>query len=72
MVWLPERGIYKLQASNCDPTVVDVAESVDISKLTPGKRVTLLSDSYRLERILPSSVRNGALLHAHLSLTFIG
>jgi len=36
--------------------VVDVAESVDISKLTPGKRVTLLSDSYRLERILPSSV----------------
>lgn len=37
--------------------VVDVAESVDISKLTPGKRVTLLSDSYRLERMLPSSVR---------------
>lgn len=37
--------------------VVDVAESVDISKLTSGKRVTLLSDSYRLERMLPSSVR---------------
>lgn len=36
--------------------VVDVAESVDISKLTPGKRVTLLSDSYRLEKMLPSSV----------------
>lgn len=36
--------------------VVDVAENVDISKLTPGKRVTLLSDSYRLERMLPSSV----------------
>lgn len=37
--------------------VVDVADSVDISKLTPGKRVTLLSDSYRLEKMLPSSVR---------------
>lgn len=36
--------------------VVDVAESVDITKLTPGKRVTLLSDSYRLEKMLPSSV----------------
>lgn len=36
--------------------VVDVADSVDISKLTPGKRVTLLSDTYRLEKMLPSSV----------------
>jgi 26S proteasome regulatory subunit T6 len=37
-------------------TVVDIADSVDISKLTPGKRVTLLSDSYKLEKLLPSSV----------------
>ncbi|KAK6824737.1 iron-sulfur cluster-binding protein [Apiospora arundinis] len=36
--------------------VVDVSESVDIAKLTVGKRVTLLSDSYKLEKILPSSV----------------
>jgi 26S proteasome regulatory subunit T6 len=38
------------------PAVVDVADSVDVSKLTVGKRVTLLSDSYKLEKILPSSV----------------
>ncbi|KAK8086581.1 26S proteasome subunit P45 family protein [Apiospora phragmitis] len=36
--------------------VVDVSDSVDIAKLTVGKRVTLLSDSYKLEKILPSSV----------------
>jgi 26S proteasome regulatory subunit T6 len=36
--------------------VVDVADAVDISKLTVGKRVTLLSDSYKLEKMLPSSV----------------
>jgi len=36
--------------------VVDIADSVDVVKLTPGKRVALLSDTYRLERILPSSV----------------
>ena len=36
--------------------VVDVSDSVDISKLTVGKRVTLLSDSYKLEKMLPSSV----------------
>ena len=36
--------------------VVDVSDSVDIVKLTVGKRVTLLSDSYKLEKILPSSV----------------
>ena len=36
--------------------VVDVSENVDIAKLTVGKRVTLLSDSYKLEKILPSSV----------------
>ncbi|ENH72611.1 26S protease regulatory subunit 8 like protein [Fusarium oxysporum f. sp. cubense race 1] len=36
--------------------VVDVSDSVDIGKLTPGKRVTLLSDSYKLEKMLPSSV----------------
>jgi len=35
---------------------VDVSDSVDISKLTVGKRVTLLSDSYKLEKMLPSSV----------------
>jgi len=34
--------------------VVDVADGVDICKTYAGKRVTLLSDSYRLERILPS------------------
>lgn len=36
--------------------VVDIADNVDISKLTAGKRVTLLSDSYKLEKLLPSSV----------------
>ncbi|TFA98760.1 26S protease regulatory subunit [Trichoderma ghanense] len=36
--------------------VVDVSDNVEISKLTPGKRVTLLSDSYKLEKMLPSSV----------------
>ena len=36
--------------------VVDIAESIDMAKLTPGKRVTLLSDSYRLSSLLPSSV----------------
>ena len=39
-----------------DGTVVDVSDNVDISKLTVGKRVTLLSDSYKLEKMLPSSV----------------
>jgi 26S proteasome regulatory subunit T6 len=36
--------------------VVDVADSVDMSKLSVGKRVSLLSDSYKLEKMLPSSV----------------
>lgn len=36
--------------------VVDISDSVDIAKLTVGKRVSLLSDSYKLEKILPSSV----------------
>ncbi|KAG7141521.1 26S proteasome regulatory subunit 8 A like protein [Verticillium longisporum] len=36
--------------------VVDIADSVDVTKLTVGKRVTLLSDSYKLEKMLPSSV----------------
>ncbi|KAI4163917.1 MAG: hypothetical protein LQ342_002414 [Letrouitia transgressa] len=36
--------------------VVDISDQVDISKLTVGKRVTLLSDSYKLEKMLPSSV----------------
>ena len=39
-----------------DIKVVDIADSVDISKLTVGKRVSLLSDSYKLEKMLPSSV----------------
>lgn len=39
-----------------DAPVVDVADSVDVSKLTVGKRVSLLSDSYKLEKMLPSSV----------------
>jgi 26S proteasome regulatory subunit T6 len=42
--------------------VVDVSDNVDISKLTVGKRVTLLSDSYKLEKMLPSSVRHPHLL----------
>ena len=33
-----------------------MSDNVEISKLTPGKRVTLLSDSYKLEKMLPSSV----------------
>jgi len=40
----------------CSTLVVDIADSVDITKLTAGKRVTLLSDSYKLEKMLPSSV----------------
>ncbi|KAJ5605053.1 26S protease regulatory subunit 8 [Penicillium lagena] len=36
--------------------VVDIADGVDIGKLTVGKRVALLSDSYKLEKMLPSSV----------------
>jgi 26S proteasome regulatory subunit T6 len=36
--------------------VVDVADSVDMGKLSVGKRVSLLSDSYKLEKMLPSSV----------------
>jgi len=36
--------------------VVDIADNIDISKLTAGKRVTLLSDSYKLSSLLPSSV----------------
>src|SRR5687768_10851715 len=38
------------------PAVVDISDNVDITKLTVGKRVTLLSDSYKLEKMLPSSV----------------
>ncbi|KAI7521527.1 hypothetical protein KC316_g19514, partial [Hortaea werneckii] len=36
--------------------VVDIADGIDISKLTAGKRVTLLSDTYKLNSLLPSSV----------------
>src|SRR5580658_8113389 len=36
--------------------VVDVADSVDMGKLSVGKRVTLRSYSYKLEKMLPSSV----------------
>lgn len=36
--------------------MVDISDGVDISKLTVGKRVALLSDSYKLEKMLPSSV----------------
>src|SRR5271155_2260867 len=45
-----------LGCSRIPTTVVDIADSVDISKLTIGKRVSLLSDSYKLEKMLPSSV----------------
>ena len=37
-------------------TVVDISDTIDPAKLTVGKRVTLLSDSYKLEKMLPSSV----------------
>ena len=37
-------------------TVVDIAEDIDINKITPNLRVALLSDSYVLHRILPISV----------------
>uniref|UniRef100_A0A093UW93 26S proteasome regulatory subunit 8 homolog n=1 Tax=Talaromyces marneffei PM1 TaxID=1077442 RepID=A0A093UW93_TALMA len=36
--------------------MVDIADNVDVSKLTVGKRVSLLSDTYKLEKMLPSSV----------------
>jgi 26S proteasome regulatory subunit T6 len=36
--------------------VVDIGEDIDITKITPGLRVALLSDSYTLHRILPISV----------------
>ena len=36
--------------------MVDIADGVDIAKLTVGKRVALLSDTYKLESMLPSSV----------------
>lgn len=44
------------QDSHANDAVVDIADSVDVSKLIVGKRVTLLSDSYKLEKTLPSSV----------------
>ena len=47
---------FEAQPANFCPTVVDIADSVDVTKLTVGKRVTLLSDSYKLEKMLPSSV----------------
>jgi 26S proteasome regulatory subunit T6 len=36
--------------------VVDIADDIDINKITPNLRVALLSDSYVLHRILPISV----------------
>ncbi|KAJ2225390.1 26S proteasome regulatory subunit 8 [Coemansia sp. RSA 485] len=36
--------------------VVDIAEDVDITKLTPSTRVALHSDSYRLSKILPNKI----------------
>ena len=36
--------------------VVDIADDIDINKITQGLRVALLSDSYVLHRILPISV----------------
>ena len=51
-----ESSFTLLNHANTFVTVVDVSDSVDISKLTVGKRVTLLSDSYKLEKPLPSSV----------------
>jgi 26S proteasome regulatory subunit T6 len=49
--------LYNAQRGNANQaSVVDIADSVDITKLTVGKRVSLLSDSYKLEKMLPSSV----------------
>jgi 26S proteasome regulatory subunit T6 len=36
--------------------VVDITDDIDITKLTAGQRVALLSDSYTLHRVLPISV----------------
>jgi len=51
---VPSFSAFLFVALTCP--VVDVSDSVDIGKLTVGKRVTLLSDSYKLEKMLPSSV----------------
>jgi 26S proteasome regulatory subunit T6 len=62
LVKVHPEGKYGRPPFNSVPTVwltcavVDISDNVDISKLTPGKRVTLLSDSYKLEKLLPSSV----------------
>ena len=49
------RSTYCLNNTDAG-AVVDIADSVDVTKLTVGKRVSLLSDSYKLEKMLPSSV----------------
>jgi 26S proteasome regulatory subunit T6 len=54
-IWYAQGSKLAAKHADCDK-VVDVSENVDISKLTVGKRVTLLSDSYKLEKMLPSSV----------------
>ncbi|ORM42042.1 26S protease regulatory subunit 8 -like protein A [Babesia sp. Xinjiang] len=36
--------------------VVDVSKDIDISKCTPSTRVALMSDSYKLHKILPTKV----------------
>jgi 26S proteasome regulatory subunit T6 len=37
--------------------VVDIDDSIDINKCTPGVRVALRNDSYSLHLLLPSKVR---------------
>jgi len=53
-----EWRLFRMTGTETDdiPTVVDIADNVDVAKLTVGKRVALLSDSYKLEKMLPSSV----------------
>lgn len=36
--------------------VVDVSKKIDLSECVPSRRVSLLSDSYRLHALLPSKV----------------
>jgi 26S proteasome regulatory subunit T6 len=51
-----ETSRFLLSSCLTHALVVDISDNVDITKLTVGKRVTLLSDSYKLEKMLPSSV----------------
>lgn len=54
--WHKEEMIWSEYVLIIECLVVDIADNVDVSKLTVGKRVSLLSDTYKLEKMLPSSV----------------